>query len=145
MKPWAQMSRSERELAILPLSGKSASQIGELLGASKNAIISFVRRYAVPHEWGGNAAAKAEPTLSEQEEADKLAAVAVKLAASAAWEPLPGTTPARLHEIAPRGCSWPVWRHDNEPKLFCNAIVSDRNKPYCPVHDKRAYPVRRNA
>lgn len=167
MKTWSDMDRTEREKAVLSLSGSTASFIGRRLGTSRDAIISFVRRYRVDMRWGGNQAAVVNPqtkTAIEQDKRAKLAAArqteaealaehearmrveeTTRIATPGAWGPVAGVSrPAPLHELGAHCCSWPLWRHDNEPKLFCGGDT-DRQRPYCRPHERLAYPIRARA
>jgi hypothetical protein len=57
---------------------------------------------------------------------------------SEAWNPLPGSNPVPLHELANRGqCRWPLGH--NHPFLFC-ALPTAEGSKYCPSHLYASHP-----
>lgn len=38
-----------------------------------------------------------------------------------------------------KGCCWPTWHRDDQPRVFCAESVRHPAEPYCAAHMARAY------
>lgn len=119
---------------------KSAGQIAEILGITRNRVIGVVHRHkgAIRLTGAATGAARAKKRKRATMTPDRKVkfprtpkAIADALVNGEAWRPLPGSAPATLEHRS--GCVWPVTVGGRT--LFCNCSVpDDRKLKYCDVH-----------
>ena len=137
--------------------GFSASEIGRLMGVSKNAVIGAVHRLGLPSRPSPIRAPRQDARrplrLSPSAHAHLPLPVGAGLAPAAAIAKPPlAAAPARLVEPpapareitprrdpwAPKRCAWPIGEpRDREFRFCCEPSASGR--PYCEAHAARAY------
>jgi len=133
------------ELMRLWEAGRSASEIGRLLGVSKNSVVGKAHRMKLkarpsPIKRGGTPTVRRTPV-----------APIVKPAAHAQPAPKPvearPAAPAPVRRPAARAngkgpnCLWPIGDPGDQDFHFCGAPAV-HGKPYCDEHCARAYIVR---
>lgn len=134
------------ELMRLWEAGRSASEIGRLLGVSKNSVVGKAHRMKL----------KARPSPIKRGSAPQVRRVAVAHAAKpavqapavqkpmerrvAAPAPRPARPVARASGKGPN-CLWPIGDPGDQDFHFCGAPAVP-GKPYCDEHCARAYIVR---
>ncbi|MGD1879310.1 MAG: GcrA family cell cycle regulator [Kiloniellaceae bacterium] len=138
------------ELMRLWEAGRSASEIGRLLGVSKNSVVgkahrmklkarpSPIKRGATPQVRRPAVAQIPKPAAPAQVQvhaAPKPAAVR-----PAAPAPRPVRSAVRSHGKGPN-CLWPIGDPGDQDFHFCGAPAV-AGKPYCDEHCARAYIVR---
>ena len=135
------------ELMRLWEAGRSASEIGRLLGVSKNSVVgkahrmklkarpSPIKRGASPQVRRVPVAPLAKPVVP--------APAAPKVEAPQAAAPAPAPRPARSVARAGKGpnCLWPIGDPGDQDFHFCGAPAVP-GKPYCDEHCARADLVR---
>lgn len=136
------------ELMRLWEAGRSASEIGRLLGVSKNSVVGKAHRMKL----------KARPSPIKRGSAPQVRRVAVahipKPAAQAPAAPKPAAARVSAPAPAPRparrvvrangkgpNCLWPIGDPGDQDFHFCGAPAVP-GKPYCDEHCARAYIVR---
>ncbi|WP_420349189.1 GcrA family cell cycle regulator [Pelagibius sp.] len=141
------------ELMRLWEAGRSASEIGRLLGVSKNSVVGKAHRMKL--------AARPSPIKRGGSATSRRAAVpaAPKPAVRVATQPkierpvsAPAPAPAEVRRQAPiarrtggkgPNCLWPIGDPGDADFHFCGAPAVP-GKPYCAEHCARAYIVRSN-
>lgn len=135
------------ELMRLWEAGRSASEIGRLLGVSKNSVVGKAHRMKLkarpsPIKRGASpqprrpAAASPKPASPAQ---PKQAQAQARPAAPAP-APRPSRPVARTNGKGP-SCLWPIGDPGDEDFHFCGEPAVP-GKPYCDEHCARAYIVR---
>ncbi|MGF1628778.1 MAG: GcrA family cell cycle regulator [Kiloniellaceae bacterium] len=136
------------ELMRLWEAGRSASEIGRLLGVSKNSVVGKAHRMKL----------KARPSPIKRGSTPHVRRVAIatipKPVAQAATAPKPAETRVSAAAPAPRpvravarangkgpSCLWPIGDPGDQDFHFCGAPAV-AGKPYCDEHCARAYIVR---
>lgn len=120
--------------------GLSASKIGKLMGKSRNSIIGKVHRMKLNPRIATECSAHAKKAKARKLRKVNIAAEFLPKQAvpefipepmdwsrNKAWEPLPGTTPAKLTELAATACRWPVLIG-----LFCGCATTRGS--WCDTH-----------
>ncbi len=147
-------------LHMMWLEGRSAKDIGEELGKTKNAVIgrmtrmrnetndqSLLRKQPVDHTRPKHVPKKAFNKIAEGLADALTVAKGNKPVRGKLWMPPPpiGETACRLEYLTLRTCRWPVGEATGEHQLFCGlpeASLED-NRPYCEGHNQVAYqPLR---
>jgi GcrA cell cycle regulator len=134
------------ELMRLWEAGRSASEIGRMLGVSKNSVVGKAHRMKL----------KARPSPIKRGSAPQMRRVAVApvsrpmvqpevvrkpvAAPVAAPAPRPARAVARANGKGPN-CLWPIGDPGDQDFHFCGAPAVP-GKPYCDEHCARAYIVR---
>jgi GcrA cell cycle regulator len=144
------------QLRALAAQGLSARQIGDAVGASRNAVIGKMHRMGIPFanlppknlaraskpkaQTNGGAVIAAIKAAERRSLDDYLAAIDVDTCPSAGPEidqnissPL-----VALLDLKPSDCRWPI--DDDTGKLFfCGCQRMHDRTPYCDMHHKIAY------
>ena len=140
------------ELMRLWEAGRSASEIGRLLGVSKNSVVgkahrmklkarpSPIKRGAATPSRRPAAAQVAKPAAPAQAVASAAPKRVEVRTARPAPAPRPVRTVARASGKGPN-CLWPIGDPGDEDFHFCGAPAV-AGKPYCAEHCARAYIVR---
>ncbi len=137
--PDAWTAEEEKTLRTLWSEGGSGSEIGKIMGRTRNAIIGKVHRLKLagrPSTVARNLAAKKpkpkprEPKPKQKSPVDNLPALPVEVPPSV-WEPLPFVRSAPLEEVS--GCRWPL-----ENGECCNAGLASTRASYCETHTSKA-------
>ena len=122
------------ELTRLWDTGRSASEIGKILGVSKNSVVGKAHRLKLkgrpsPIKQGGPKKTRTKPTIVTPKAAPASAPV------PAAPRPAPSYTRRRS-----RGpdCLWPIGDPGDSDFHFCGDTAVP-GKPYCEEHCARAY------
>ena len=136
------------ELMRLWEAGRSASEIGRLLGVSKNSVVgkahrmklkgrpSPIKRGVTPQVRRPSVAAVAKPAAQPASAARQVQERAI----AAAPVKRPVRAVARSNGKGP-ACLWPIGDPGDEDFHFCGE-PSIHGKPYCDEHCARAYIVR---
>jgi GcrA cell cycle regulator len=126
--------------------GRSASEIGRLLGVSKNSVVGKAHRMKLkarpsPIKRGVTPQAR-RPAVATVPKAAAQAAPAPKKVQDRPVPPAPrpARTVARAHGKGP-SCLWPIGDPGDEDFHFCGEPAVP-GKPYCDEHCARAYIVR---
>lgn len=152
------------QLKALWATGKSCSQIGTVLGISRNAVLGKVSRLKLPKH-GTNQRKKLPQSISrrpgnsgggEYRRTVRARDIAASpegrqvnprgtstvaepiLTFGPAWRALPGTKPVPLLKLKTGQCKWPI---GDRPILFCGCPVETEGKPYCSAHHERSVRV----
>lgn len=142
------------QLTALWLEGKSASEIGKIVGRTRNSVIGRVHRKGLPKRegsttrlprqdaaGGGARALTRTPKVSKDPPPPKPEAPIVKPKKPAPWKgkPLP------LMRLTLRTCRWPV-KGEGAAMFYCGAPrYNDPGRgvrPYCKEHCVKAYVYR---
>ena len=135
------------ELMRLWEAGRSASEIGRLLGVSKNSVVgkahrmklkarpSPIKRGSTPQVRRSAAAAMPKPAAQAP-----AAPKQVQERPAAAPAPRPSRPVARTNGKGP-SCLWPIGDPGDQDFHFCGEPAVP-GKPYCDEHCARAYIVR---
>lgn len=134
-------------LRALWTDGQTASQIGEVLGCTRNAVIGKVHRLGITRDLSINrqeAVATAEAPhheraarIAQQRNPQHLMEQA-KLVAELAAKWVPGRPTHRkgyktIFQLGPRDCRWPIGEKYESARMFCgNRAVP--GKSYCSEH-----------
>lgn len=123
----------------------TASQIGRILGTTRNACLGKLHRLGLSYS---------HSKLSLQERQDhrnawrrQRHAAMRQLEALRSTPPVPPIPPAPVSvltilELGPGACKWPM--NDGKPEyLFCGHTVWQQGKPYCAYHHMLAHERRR--
>ncbi|WP_193370216.1 GcrA family cell cycle regulator [Pelagibius marinus] len=136
------------ELMRLWEAGRSASEIGRLLGVSKNSVVgkahrmklkarpSPIKRGATPQVRRSAVAAMPKPTT----QAPAAPKQVQERTAAPAPAPRPSRPVARSNGKGP-SCLWPIGDPGDQDFHFCGEPAVP-GKPYCDEHCARAYIVR---
>lgn len=141
--------------------GRSCSQMGDVLGMSRNAVIGKLHRLKLqvkrpPNREGGMAKPSARqrakrilipPAVTQMRRlAEQMRAATPAPAALLPTVPPsePGVLGVSLLNLAPNGCRYPVNRSPtpSDPHLFCNQPRKDGSS-YCECCHAKAYVVRK--
>ena len=119
------------ELRRLWDTGKSASEIGKILGVSKNSVVGKAHRLKLtarpsPIRRGGTSKPK-----------KKTIPTPIKAHVEIAPRREPVAPPRRYNGKGPK-CLWPIGDPGDSDFHFCGD-ASHPGKPYCPFHCARAY------
>ena len=117
------------ELKKLWAEGLSISQIGEVLGVSRNAIAGKAHRMGLPKR----------PSPISKAKTEKAGSVIV-----AEEQDLPLRLELRQLEWSRSKCCWPTGDPKKNGFVFCGASVVP-GKPYCLPHCQEAYTTSRDA
>lgn len=136
------------ELMRLWEAGRSASEIGRLLGVSKNSVVGKAHRMKLkarpsPIKRGASPQVRrvaVAPLSKPAVQAPATQKVAVPQAAAPAPAPRPARSVARAGGKGPN-CLWPIGDPGDQDFHFCGAPAIP-GKPYCDEHCARAYIVR---
>ena len=139
------------ELTRLWEAGQSASQIGRVLGMSKNAVIGKAHRLKLPARpspirTGGAAPRPAtrampRPVLRQRPAGSGPARPRLETVAAVAPAP-PRVAPRAVRRRSDgRGCLWPIGHPGDADFHFCGDEAVP-GKPYCNVHCAKAYIVK---
>lgn len=118
---------------------KSAGQIAEELGCTRNMVISKMRRVAglEPHAKPRLAARKPrvhqKPIFGRVVEPVEAVDIPLPSIEDAARDRASLKT---LVELEPGECKWPV--NDGSPYLFCSDPIAGEHTPYCAAHHRRS-------
>ena len=138
------------KLRDLHKAGLSCSQIGSVLGTTRNAVIGKIHRMGlngktyVPKPRGERPKMAAKPTgrrMQRPQPAPRPRVIAPEppmldvLPLPNAWEPIPGTTPIALVDLDRGMCKWPV--SEGRPFLFCGC-KAEEGASYCLSHQRRS-------
>jgi hypothetical protein len=139
---WRTLSASQKEAVIAELSDgdRSAGQIAERLGISRNAVIGVVfrsngrirlsnRKSAVGRRRRRRQAARQRLVRRPKPTPPVDPAIVAEVEQNPAWRPLPDSTPVTLLERT--GCKWPV--SVDGAVLFCNCAIG-KGENYCATH-----------
>lgn len=86
-----------------------------------------------PTEGAGVRASPASDDPATRDTAE--ARVWARLEAMTAWDKLPDAPePVELWQVPKNGCTWPLWRDGDNPRMFCGCEKNDRILPYCDAH-----------
>ncbi|WP_299621390.1 GcrA family cell cycle regulator [Pelagibius sp.] len=141
------------ELMRLWEAGRSASEIGRLLGVSKNSVVGKAHRMKLaarpsPIKRGGRSATPRRPAATPAPKPILRADTQPKIKKIIA--PAPAAAPERRPAPAVRrasgkgpNCLWPIGDPGDADFHFCGAPAVP-GKPYCAEHCARAYIVRSN-
>lgn len=148
---WTKLTKEQKADVVRPLAAerKSAGQIAQILGISRNAIVGVVHRNRKTITLHGNPKAGAAALRARKRDnmrkkarlgppksaTEATWATIERIEQNKVWQPLPGTTPADLLTRAKKGCAWPVTVDGKT--LFCNCPVSHDKLPYCEAHLRR--------
>ena len=140
------------ELMRLWEAGRSASEIGRMLGVSKNSVVGKAHRMKLaarpsPIKRGGSTTARrtaippaSKPVVRVQPEPKIERSVPAAPVKPAPRRPAPV---ARRASGKGPNCLWPIGDPGDEDFHFCGAPAVP-GKPYCDEHCARAYIVRTN-
>jgi len=120
------------EIRHLAAQGLSASNIGNELGITRNAVIGKMRRLKIPllgDSQGGRRAGDQRPRRKR---------ATLKVPVSEA-EPKPLPTNVTLMELVPEGCRWPMGDPGTPEFAYCGNRRAQINLPYCEGHCRMAY------
>ncbi len=143
------------ELTRLWEAGRSASQIGQVLGMSKNAVIGKAHRLKLPARPSPIRAASASPrpatrttprpVLRQRPPRSGKARPhleSVAMVAPAAQQAPPRIAPRHVRRRADgHGCLWPIGDPGDTDFHFCGDEAVP-GKPYCDAHCAKAYIVK---
>lgn len=135
------------ELMRLWEAGRSASEIGRLLGVSKNSVVGKAHRMklkARPSPIKRGSAPQMRRTVAPVPKPAVQAPAPAKPVQPQAAAPAPARRPARpVARASGKGpnCLWPIGDPGDQDFHFCGAPAV-AGKPYCDEHCARAYIVR---
>lgn len=135
------------ELMRLWEAGRSASEIGRLLGVSKNSVVGKAHRMklkARPSPIKRGSAPQMRRTVAPPSKPAVQAPAPAKPVQPQAAAPAPARRPARpVARASGKGpnCLWPIGDPGDQDFHFCGAPAV-AGKPYCDEHCARAYIVR---
>lgn len=162
-KSWTLMEHDERFIAIESLLGHTARYASVALGTTRSAVIGFAHRNGMSFGAKGREAVASEimppPPIRYAPPAKRGRRKAVGEPVRKAkrsprtnvvktpgtsgdswrdkahyWQPLEGSTPLPLVDLAPCHCRWPIG--DSKPQLFCAESVAPKSS-YCPTHKRQ--------
>lgn len=137
---WVWTDEKVESLKLLWLDrGLKCSDIGNLLGVTKAAVIGKVARLGLPKRRGATKPRPPRPSRAKgprvskprPEHAVRIVLPKPEKPKGEAWTPIPGTTPVTLTELEAGMCKWPV--SEDKPFLFCG-VKSIEGKTYCQHH-----------
>ena len=124
------------ELRRLWDSGKSASEIGKLLGVSKNSVVGKAHRLklqARPSPIRRGVTPKAKPAPQKE-----VASPRPQVASQPSPQPTPQAQAKPRQATKGPKCLWPIGDPGDDDFHFCEAPAV-YSKPYCEEHCARAY------
>lgn len=133
------------ELMRLWEAGRSASEIGRLLGVSKNSVVGKAHRMKLkarpsPIKRGATPQVRRAAAPAPKPVAQPAAVARQAQAKSVAPAPRPARPAARANGKGP-ACLWPIGDPGDQDFHFCGEPAVP-GKPYCDEHCARAYIVR---
>ena len=136
------------ELMRLWEAGRSASEIGRLLGVSKNSVVGKAHRMKLkarpsPIKRGATPQVRRPAVAAAPKQVAQPAAVARQVqerSVAPAPSPRPSRPVARANGKGP-ACLWPIGDPGDQDFHFCGEPAVP-GKPYCDEHCARAYIVR---
>ena len=133
------------ELMRLWEAGRSASEIGRLLGVSKNSVVGKAHRMKLkarpsPIKRGGSPSVRRTPVAPIAKPAVQVQPAPKPVEARPAAQAPVRRPVARANGKGPN-CLWPIGDPGDQDFHFCGAPAVP-GKPYCDEHCARAYIVR---
>jgi GcrA cell cycle regulator len=142
--PFLWTNFKEAKLRQLWSEGIPCSQIGKLMGTSKNAIIGKANRLKLPARASGFPRSVPKPRKPKalkmpvgrppkdiEPKPSPKAWRKGKKPREAAWNALPGSSPVELVDLEPHHCRWPIGA--DSPFLYC-AQHRHQGSSYCEAH-----------
>lgn len=142
MTSWKQMTAEDRvaaiRAAILADPKQSDGKIADRFGVKRDVVSWHIRKYDIERLMTPMQKRRKRPARPRPAPVQHIIAKPEPLPHDPAFDPLPGTTPKTLTELAairhdgssPQ-CHWPI---GDSPILFCGCAT--RRGRYCPTHEK---------